>query len=182
MSEEYLIRECSPTLAGLKTGNLFSYPSEEKAEQTGSFRRLNALLVPRGIRLVPMKTGENRTLVYLYRPERLQKDLQQELSQKLLRERNYPVEDADRCVAELRRRLCRGESFPHEVGLFLGYPPGDVRGFLTHKAAKPCAIGTWKVYENPQTAQRLFERYRKCTRVYRDVYARHRNLSRLIVR
>ena len=28
MSEELLVRHCSPTLAGLKTGNLFSYKVE----------------------------------------------------------------------------------------------------------------------------------------------------------
>lgn len=27
-----------------------------------------------------------------------------------------------------------GGEFPHEIGLFLGYPLGDVKGFIKHKA------------------------------------------------
>lgn len=56
----------------------------------------------------------------------------------------------------------KGE-FPHEIGVFLGYPLGDVCGFL---AAIPTVVffaAAWKVYENVGEAARTFERFRRCS-------------------
>ena len=32
------------------------------------------------------------------------------------------------------QRLADGGKFPHEIGLFLGYPPEDVSGFIENRA------------------------------------------------
>lgn len=55
MSEELVVEQCSPTMAGLKTGSLFSCPAEDTRTLWQSIRRLNQRLVPCGIRLVPVK-------------------------------------------------------------------------------------------------------------------------------
>ncbi|MDO4518091.1 MAG: DUF3793 family protein, partial [Bacillota bacterium] len=78
--------------------------------------------------------------------------------------------------SQLRQRLSNREDFPHEIGLFLGYPPEDVKGFIDDKesdlgkacgACRNCkSVGYWKVYHNPEEAEKIFNRYRKCTRVY----------------
>lgn len=60
------------------------------------------------------------------------------------------------------RRLNGSEDFPHELGLFLGYPAEDVRGFIDRKQCK--YIGLWKVYESDEEkARAICERCRKCT-------------------
>ena len=46
MPEEFVISQCSPTMAGLKTGNLFSCPAEDSETLRDSIRRMNAALVP----------------------------------------------------------------------------------------------------------------------------------------
>ena len=65
MSEELVIRQCSPTLAGLKTGNLFSCSGKGRKELLESLRRFNRDLVPRGARMIPLRVGERSALVYL---------------------------------------------------------------------------------------------------------------------
>ena len=55
MSEETVINCCSPCLAGLKTGNLFSSKVDDKNELLRSIRELNRRLVPRGLRIMPVK-------------------------------------------------------------------------------------------------------------------------------
>ena len=55
MSYELIIEQCSPTLAGIKTGSLFSVPNEDKKEFKENIKRLNSVLVPRGLRLIPVK-------------------------------------------------------------------------------------------------------------------------------
>ena len=64
------------------------------------------------------------------------------------------------------RRLQRFEAFPHEIGLFLSYPPEDVRRFIEHKGHESKCEGCWKVYfcqsngqpYEPRTYQDLFKR------------------------
>ena len=48
-------------------------------------------------------------------------------------------------MVELVRRLNGEEAFPHEIGLFLGYPPEDVDAFIKNGAAGEKCIGMWKV-------------------------------------
>ena len=78
MSEETLVQLCAPTLAGLKTGNLFAAEYHSPQEVRDQVRRLNRVLVPRGLRAMPMRYGKARALIYVYRPDRLQKDLMDE--------------------------------------------------------------------------------------------------------
>ena len=163
MSEELVVEQCSPTMAGLKTGNLFSCPAEDTRTLWQSIRRLNQRLVPCGIRLVPVKSLGDRELIYMYRPEKLRRDLREQGARAILREKRYPTEDPERCVVELVRRLNRGKDFPHEIGLFLGYPAEDVSGFIRHGARCAKCVGTWKVYGDEESARKKFALYQKCT-------------------
>ena len=140
MPDALLVEHCSPTMAGLKTGSMFSCPPEGKQALTASLRDLNRRYASRGIRVLPLGDVKGRTLIYMYRPDRLKKDLRDGTAQAILKERNYPVENAAGCLAELRRRLRGGGEFPHEIGLFLSYPPEDVQGFIDHHARDICKI------------------------------------------
>ena len=89
MSDELVVSQCAPTLAGLKTANMFSAEYESREEVTAELRRLNAVLVPRGLRIVPMRYMQSRVLLYLYRPEALRRDLADSAAQDILRECGY---------------------------------------------------------------------------------------------
>ena len=53
----------------------------------------------------------------------------------------------------------RGIGFPHEIGVFLGYPPDDVKGFIENEGKKYLMIGYWKVYSNLAGARMVFKEY-----------------------
>ena len=55
-----------------------------------------------------------------------------------------------------------GEEFPHEIGLFLGYPPEDVEGFCRYQGQNYKLCGRWKVYGDREAACRRFQRYDHC--------------------
>ena len=66
MPEDYLIEYGAPTLAGLKTGSLFSCPVEEQKIFLQEIRKLNGCLNQKGLWLIPMKydgilSNEKRT-------------------------------------------------------------------------------------------------------------------------
>ena len=158
MSEELVVRQCAPTLAGIKTGSLFSCPCDSPEELRQEVRRINRLLAGKGLCLLPLRFDGSRALLYLYRPSRLRQDLEDAEAVRLLEESGYPCHSAGQCVACLIRRLRESEEFPHEIGLFLGYPIEDVVGFIRY-AGKGCKLsGLWKVYGDAEAASRLFDR------------------------
>ncbi len=181
MSEDLVILHCSPTMAGIKTASLFTCPMEDQEELTESLKRFNAILVPKGLRIVPVKYMEKRVLIYMYRPERLAKDLENPLTKALLTELGYPVGDVELCVAHMIYRVNASDKFPHEIGLFLSYPPRDVEAFIRNEAKNAKYVGTWKVYYDEEKALRTFAMYDKCTRVYQEVFHKNKAFARLVV-
>ena len=143
MSEEQVVRDCAPTLAGLKTGSMFGawYPSARA----------------------------------------LREDLCHRATAELLGRCGYAPSSPARCLCQLRCRMVQGEGFPHEVGLFLGYPPEDVQGFMERRAKGFRCVGCWKVYGDAEKAQKLFASYKKCTAVYTARHAKGTPVERLTV-
>ncbi len=180
MSNEMLIRCCAPTMASLKTGNMFTCPFDSREEMISELRRLNQALGHKGLRAIPLRWADGRALVYLYRPKMLEKDLRNDLASRLLAECGYPGGNPNRCIARLITRLRSSQDFPHEVGLFLGYPPADVDGFMHRKHA--CKLsGCWKVYDDTESAARQFARCRHCTEVYLRCLSKGYSLEKLAV-
>lgn len=182
MSEDLVIQHCSPTLAGLKTGSLFSCPCPSEEEVRRDVRALNQVLVPKGLCVLPLRRAGSRALIYLYRPDQLRRDLSRESAHALLGRMGYACLSAERCLVELARRLRQQEGFPHEIGLFLGYPPEDVRGFIEHKGRGCKCVGCWKVYGDPIRAQRRFDQYKTCTETYYRRWSRGASIGGLAVR
>ena len=121
------------------------------------------------VQMTPLcKVGESRALVLFYRADVLDTILRRREAQMLLRRYGYrPSDSLSAMLGRLRRRVqssaIAGAGFPHEIGLFLGYPPHDVRGFIEHKGRGFLCCGLWKVYADADTSTTLFKRYADCT-------------------
>ena len=181
MSEEVIVRLGAPTLAGIKTGSLFTcaYTSRKSVEE--SLRQLNRCIAPKGLCLLPLRYSEKNVLLYLFRPAELSRDLQNSEAAELLRQEGYPCESCGKCLAALTRKLRSGEEFPHEIGLFLSYPPEDVKGFIENRAANYKLSGLWKVYGDEKKAKELFAKYKKCTDIYCERYEAGCGIAELAV-
>ncbi len=53
MSEDLFVRQCAATLAGLKTGSLFSCRFKNENEMKESVRSINRRLRDKGLRFIP---------------------------------------------------------------------------------------------------------------------------------
>lgn len=181
MSDELIVREASPTLAGLKTGSLFTVPYRTREELMADIAEINRRLMPKGVSLRLLRV-RRRALLYLYRPSCLQRDLARQDAAALLRDFGYAVGDAEQCIGMLAERLCEWEDFPHEIGLFLGYPPEDVRGFIADRREGCKLVGAWKVYGDVEAAKKRFTQFEKCTAAYCALYRRGSSMERLTVK
>ena len=111
----------------------------------------------------------------------LRRDLRDARASELLRQAGYEDESCARCVARLACRFRESGEFPHEVGLFLSYPPEDVKGFIDHRANDFKCAGLWKVYGDEEKARSLFTKYRKCTEIYCALWQNGSRLEQLAV-
>ena len=181
MSEEYVVRQCAPTLAGIKTGSLFPCPYQSRQALMGEIRALNRRLSPKGLILLPVRYLDGKVLLYLYRPDNLRQDLKNRLAAQVLEQAGYSCSKSEQCVVRLIRRLKENEDFPHEIGLFLSYPPEDVKGFIDNRACNFKCSGLWKVYGDEARAQAMFARFRKCTEIYCKLWQEGSSIEQLAV-
>ncbi len=181
MSEDLLIKHCSPTLAGIKTGNLFNCIYTSKKETEKIISDFNKMFASKGVAIIPLKYHKNRVLIYVFRPARLNKDLSDEYASRLLQGQGYQSLDLAECISELKRRINNLSQFPHEIGLFLGYPPEDVYGFILHKGNCCKFTGYWKVYSNEEKAKKEFAKFKKCSDVYYAKWKQGTSIQKLTV-
>ncbi|MDR3231179.1 MAG: DUF3793 family protein [Synergistaceae bacterium] len=167
--ESLLACFAAPTIRGLKPGSLINLCRHgddnitlawhsEKEELLRKFR-LEAFTFP------PRPSCDawerNAVLVLLYRKELLARALFTEEAASILRPLGYDhrASRVESCLERLGERF--RENFPHEIGLFLGYPPEDVREFIRNRGRGCLATGYWKVYGDVREAKRAFQRFRR---------------------
>lgn len=174
---------CAPTLAGLKPASLFRY--QPGAGQSGSAMAAawHAALCDRGVAVRVLKTcpRTGAVLVYVYRPAQIDTLLKNRDMLQFLQSEGYRPGTADELLAQLSQRLCCEGEFPHEVGIFLGYPLADVVGFIQNRGQNFTVCGHWKVYTDPAAAQQQFARYKKCETIYTRCYQSGTPIRRLTV-
>lgn len=161
-----LVAHCAPALAGLKTANLFCVGACLAPALAQAIPLWNERLNPKGLRVRTLPARGRCTLVYVYRAHRLEADWQRPHVGAFLRRCGYGTLRAEQALDTLAARMRHTGGFPHEIGLFLGYPLEDVQGFIDHGGQHCKCVGCWKVYGDVQAAQRQFARFAKCKRVY----------------
>lgn len=157
--EKALVYHCSPTLCGLKPANLLSLSKDEYPHLPQLATAYARLLEDKGIRLTILCSCGCRWLLLVYHQSMLAAQLKQPAVVRLLAQAGYPVEtpfSLEQLLRCLSRRLRQSEGFPHEIGVFLGYPLEDVIGFCRHKGEGCKLCGYWKVYGDVDHAKRCF--------------------------
>ena len=179
--EQELITHCAPTLASLKTASLFNLRYSCEKQLACQLAAWNARFRGKGVELMLLRKTKTRALIYVFRRTHLQQDLLQPGVEPFLKSCGYAGTDADGALQTLCGRLQETRQFPHEIGLFLGYPLCDVYGFICNKGRGCKCVGCWKVYGDEQAAARLFAKYEKCRAVYGRLWREGRSVLQLTV-
>lgn len=183
MSESLVVRYCAPTLAGIKTGNLFNCAYKSVSDFYRRLERIQTKLESKGIKIFPLRFSNNRVLIYVYRSNRLEADLKDKMALEILSSYGYSTDyvDINEFLIRLKTRINEASSFPHEIGLFLGYPPIDVNGFIINGGKGSKCTGCWKVYGDEKRAIELFHKYKECTRCYGEKWLQGKSINDLAV-
>ena len=181
MIEKCLIEHCAPTLASLKAANLFNDCCGEGENIDYQLELWNQLMNPKGVKLVALRSRGSRSLIYVYREKQLAKKLNRPGVARFLKHYGYENTEPEQCLALLKKRFEESDGFPHEIGIFLDYPLGDVIGFIQNEGQNYKCSGCWKVYWNECEALKMFQKYHKCREDYRNLWAKGRSVLQLTV-
>ncbi len=154
--ELQLALQCAPLITGLKLSNLLTISPD-------GFSQVEKIVEGSILSMYPLMETEAKIVILLYRRDHLEKYLKMPQVQKLLQEAGYDsgrLEDILPVFCERYETYAENrKSFPHEMGLLLGYPPEDVEGFIRYQGRNSLCTGYWKVYADKEGKQRLFEKY-----------------------
>ena len=150
-----ILRQCAPTLTGVKTGSLVKFDRNVRTEASAFLSGLGNGLETRLLR------DSDSCQVLLYSRCLLERVLGCCEVRRFLMGLGYPEDyTVDSALDVLADRM-REDVVPHEIGIFLGYPLCDVIGFMDNCGRNYKCLGCWKVYGDPEKARGMFSDIRK---------------------
>lgn len=175
MFDELLINHSAPTLAGIKIANIFTYQYYSKKELSEKIVFYNKLLNKKGINLSILKDYDSKVIVYVYNKEKLKNYMANEEVAKFLYGCGYNSDNIYKNIQILSERMTNYKNFPHEIGIFLGYPLIDICGFINNYGKNCLYSGYWKVYHNKNKAIKTFDSYNRCRLFYINTFLDNKN-------
>lgn len=157
--EKLLALHCAPTLSSIKPSNLISCQKKHIEDIPFLVSEYNTLLNSRNIFLDILCECKNYYLILVYNKPLLNSKLNETESKIFLKKYGYDLSDFNKSINMLKSRTTSPHYFPHEIGIFLGYPIGDVIGFIENKGKNYKFYEYWKVYSDEDVATSLFKKY-----------------------
>lgn len=154
---------CAPVIFKLKASGIVTL-CKYKCDITNLEDTLNSI----GLKTFSLCNAKEKAIIMIYSPELISKVLSTEKSKDILKRFGYQNLKTTESKLELLKRrytdyMLNSSEYPHEIGLFLDYPPDDVIDFIDNKPCKLC--GYWKVYNNEEYAKRIFSIYDKAREI-----------------
>jgi hypothetical protein len=153
-NERRILNQCAPALTGVKTGSLLKVEKmvcNEALDLLASFENQDV-----GTKV--LCTRGSFSLILVYRRDMLAKVLGDHDTHKFLSGMGYTGSMSD-YLARLSERM--HNNIQHELGIFLGYPLCDVKGFMEKHGRGYLSSGCWRVYGDVAKAMRLFARIKE---------------------
>jgi hypothetical protein len=162
----FLAFETAEILWGAKPANLVNVVNRRRSCGRNLFDLWHAygagLIKESGLKVMELTAKSDRLLLLIYHDQALRDLLAQKKVAAVLGRTGYrQPTDLELALGELRRRM-GGNTFPHEIGVFLGYPLKDVVGFLGWTRLPFSCQGPWKIFGEPGESLRLAETHRHC--------------------
>lgn len=164
--ESLVAFHCAPTLAGIKPANLFTWHHMSEQSAGNTIDMMRSKLATYDVSMDVLCMCERYALLLVYRADLMRKVFTAE-TEKFMAGYGYPTSaDIASKIEFLKTRIAAGGDFPHEIGIFLGYPLVDVKGFIEKHGTDFKAGGFWKIYGDKDKTLALFDSYRRCTEFF----------------
>ena len=154
--ELQIVLQCAPTIAGLKPSNFLIVPRDQE-------EKVRLVMRYTGLYSYRLVYDRHRVIFLVFNKQMLSDYLSQEEVKAFLRDYGYGDNAFGYSLRNFQERYSKfvrtRKDFPHEAGIFLGYPLCDVKGFISRGGEDYRASGYWKVYGDTENTMKLFEKF-----------------------
>ena len=164
-----IIKQIGPVILGSKPAEIVNIPGDSddkktKLQEIESFFD-NCLRVT--YKIITTKDNGKRVL---FINEKAMKDcLSNKKTKNFLNFLGYSKDSTfEEYIDELSARLESNE-FPHEIGIFLGYPLKDVLGFMGYSKKECACIRGWRVYGDKEISMEVYNRFKQDKKTIEDM-------------
>lgn len=162
----YLALESAEVLHGEKPANLVSIPNRRRScgrNLCDLWHEHGAEVVSgSGLAVRELADRDDSVLLLLYSPQLIEELLKRPSVSIILKKAGYTgFTSVGQILDEMAARVSASD-FPHEIGIFLGYPLKDVAAFMGLAAIPFSCQGPWKIFGDPRHSLRLAEKFRCC--------------------
>ena len=151
--ENHLLYSTAPVLTGAKPSTLISFKQCYRDVWSELKKHINKAL---GLFVIELYECKETFSVLVYNKEALTVRVRSHAAKEVLAKYGYHhTANLYKLLLCLKRRFneCK---FPHEIGVFLGYPPEDVNTFIEKCGRDYLCCRYWKVYHNEEKAWETF--------------------------
>ena len=151
-----IILQSAPVLKNVKVACMFTVPGKY-------MKYVQYLFSDTDIKIYVLCRCKDKDVILVYREGALEGYLNSTEVSAFLAEAGYCLMDINHKLKFLGERMSdyynnKGE-YPHETGVFLGYPLDDVVGFMKFGGKNSKYSGYWQVYSDVEQAKRIFTAY-----------------------
>ena len=167
-SKDYILDllacQCMPTLLKLKPASLITVDKRRICDMQEFDTILRYYLSQYLCSPMIFQETESRMYLFLYNEQLLWLSMSTGMRQAFLERYGYGIDQNQlgASISQLgnkyRNYWVSGE-FPHEIGIFMGYPLADVEGFIRNHGKNYVLCGMWKVYERVKVAEAAFSAF-----------------------
>jgi hypothetical protein len=116
----------------------------------------------KGFELITMGQCNLDTRILIFNRKTLEEDVYTKDRFEFLQGYGYSIMPLNSMLGELTLRLNNCDvPFPHEVGVFMGYPLEDIKNFKNKSTPKESQSSYWKIYRNQEKTRIVFDNYQK---------------------
>lgn len=157
----WLVELLGPVLLGSKPTEIVNIPFKDSNKET----KINEIKTHfnncKKIDIIFIDKKEKGIRILFINRDSLENRLSCRKSRNFLKFLGYPKNySLDSYINHLVIKL-HEDSFPDEIGIFLGYPLKDVLGFMGYGKNELHSIKSWRVYGNPTPSEEIYNLFLK---------------------
>lgn len=158
-----LTNKIGATIMGVKPAELINLTLCKEKNNMEWETYKSCLFDHTGVRIREIRILNGRLQVLVYHEKALEDTLSHQVTLKFLRSLGYPSNYSlsgylDILYKRLNQNLFNRD-FPHEIGIFLGYPLKDVIGYIGHPSLPLVSKKGWNYYGNTKASNIQYEKF-----------------------
>ncbi|MCK5450900.1 MAG: DUF3793 family protein [Candidatus Omnitrophica bacterium] len=181
---EHLMIQTSPVLVGVKPSVLTGICDTERCHGINFLdlweKEKENIINDLGLSCRELKTTLRGKQLLFFDPDELKRTLMIRDNAEFLKRFGYfsCVSEKD-YLDELKVRF-NGRNFPHEIGVFLGYPLKDIKGFIYRESKPLAALSRWRIFGDPTGSLKLMELHKQVESVFKQLMDKGKDPMRFL--